>query len=460
VTDARARPTSRTRSLTVAEIIDLATRSLGADFADVSVRGEAAGVRQSGAGHVYFTLEDDQAQLRCVLFASRRARARFQIEDGLELLVRGTLTIYERRGDLQLIARLVEPVGAGERALALEQLKRRLAAEGLFSAERKRPLPRRPETVGVVTSPTGAALHDILGVLGRRHRRFRVIVAPARVQGDGAAAELVQALDRLGQLGTVDVIIVTRGGGSVEDLAPFDREELARAIAAAPVPVISAVGHEIDQTVADLVADVRAATPSAAAELVARSRDELLDQVMALAARLEAAERRALAGLRTRLVAAATTPALRQTGHRPAAYRSRVTDLRHRLAQATRARLLRARTTVEVGARRLAARDVRTQLMGHRQRLGDLRARLSERCRAAVASRRADLATLAARLDGLSPLAVLERGYAIASDADGRALRAADDVVIGESITIRLHRGQLRCEVRDASAPNLADGEE
>lgn len=367
----------------------------------VWVEGEVSNCRPHASGHVYFTLKDDRATIRAVLFRGQARLLRFRMADGQRLVCRGRVEIYAARGEYQLIVEAAEPRGAGALALAFEQMKQRLAAEGLFDAARKRAVPRYPGTVAVVTSPTGAALQDILNVLARRAPGLGVRIVPVRVQGEGAAAEIAAAIDGVSVARAADVVIVARGGGSIEDLWPFNEEAVVRAAAACRVPLISAVGHETDVTLIDLAADLRAPTPSAAAELVAASAAELAVAVAALRRRLALAARQHLDGRRLRLAEA----------------RRRLGDPRSRIGQG-----------------RLA--------------LADATGRLATVGREAVAVPRLRLAALAGRLDALSPLAILGRGYAVVRRADdGRVVTDADQVAPGDALDIRVARGDVAARV-------------
>ncbi|NOZ93939.1 MAG: exodeoxyribonuclease VII large subunit, partial [Acidobacteria bacterium] len=321
------------RVYTVAELIGAVNDLLRQGFSGVWVEGEVTNANPSARGHLYFTLKDETAAVDCVMWASRTRRLKFRVEDGLAALAMGSLTIYPQRGRFQLVVEDLQPQGMGALQLAFEQLKARLEAEGLFAAERKRPLPALPQRVGIVTSPSGAALRDMLKIL-RRFPNLRVIVAPAAVQGEGAAAEIADAIGRLGRSGLVDLVIVGRGGGSLEDLWAFNEEAVARAIAACPVPVISGVGHQVDFTIADFVADLRAATPTHAAEIVV----------------------------------------------------THLAEQRRRLDEATRALVRDLRRHLEAARRRLAAMEGSAGLARLPQRLGHLAARLeiSRRLRPAM----------------------------------------------------------------------------
>jgi len=375
----------------------------------VWVVGEISNLHRARSGHCYFTLKDSDGQMRAALFRGQAQRVRFELEEGLEIVAEAEVSIYAARGDLQLIVRSLEPRGVGALQLAFEQLRRRLEAAGLFDEERKRPLPVHPRRIGVVTSPTSAAVRDVLKVAGRRFPAIPILVSPCLVQGEEAAGQIVAALERLARVEDVDVILLVRGGGSIEDLQAFNTERVARAIAESPKPVLCGVGHETDVTIADLVADARAPTPSAAAMLALPDREAL--------ARLVARDEMRLA---------------EALGKRLEQARSRV----ERLAQLLRARSPQARITL---ARTREARARVAALQAIRGRLDRSRRRLSES---------------AARLDALSPLAVLGRGYAIARrEVDGRIVRRASEVERGDRLAIRLGAGEIGAEVTRVGPP-------
>lgn len=419
----------------------------------VWVRGEVSRLVQHASGHWYFTLKDDGARVPVAMFSRANSQVPFEVEDGMELIVGGQATVYAAQGKFQIIAEVLEPEGWGALQLAFEQLKARLAAEGLFDAERKRALPLLPRCVGVVTSASGAAWRDMTGVWQKNDAPVHVLLSPARVQGDGAAAEIVAALRRLERHGRADVIIVGRGGGSREDLWAFNEEVVARAVAACSVPVVSAVGHEIDHTIADLAADARAATPTAAAELVAAGRMVLCD-------RLDTLQRQAAATLSHRLLRARARlqdSGLQRRLRRPASllrvYRQRLDEGFSGVAQRVERRIARSRRTLHDAARLLTARTP-TALALRRRARADTAAR---RARAAVSRllerRRARLAETVARIDALSPLAVLGRGYAICERrADGVIVRRAGDVAPGDAVSVRLAEDTLDCTVEAAHA--------
>ena len=374
----------------------------------VWVVGELSDLHRARSGHLYFTLKDDAGQLRAALFRSAARRLAFEPEDGLEVLVYGDLSVYEPRGDLQLIVRQLEPRGLGALQLAFEQLRARLDAEGLFDPARKRPLPARPSRIGVVTSPTGAAIRDVLEVTGRRYCAASILIAATRVQGVGAEDEIAAAIDALSVQPDIDLILLVRGGGSLEDLRAFNSEVVARAIARAAVPIVSGVGHEVDVTIADLAADARAATPSVAAEMAVPDAADLL---------------------------------------------------RH-LARDWRRLLLAVRAIFERGAKNLERERDALQMLAPSARLAVQRARLGAAIRglvrvgaASVERGRSRLAELAGRLDSLSPLGVLDRGYAIVRrQRDGAIPRSADQLTRGERLVIRLAEAQLEAVVESIAA--------
>jgi exodeoxyribonuclease VII large subunit len=375
----------------------------------VWVVGEISNLRRAGSGHCYFTLKDDAAQVRAVLFRGAARGLAFDPEEGLEVLLYGELGLYEARGELQLVVRHLEPRGRGALQLAIEQLRARLDAEGLFDPARKRALPRHPRRVGVVTSPAGAAVRDVIQVSGRRHPGIPLLIAPTRVQGEGAEAEIAAALERIARQPGVDVVLLVRGGGSLEDFLPFNTEAVVRALCACPVPVVTGVGHEVDVCLADLAADARAPTPSAAAALVLPDREEMRERVGVAGARLRVAMQRLLGHLRGRLA------------HRQEAM----------LGRSPAARLATQRAHLE------AARRALLPAVGRR-----------------IERARASLAGAAGRLDSLSPLAVLGRGYAIVRrERDAAIVRRAAEVAPGDALLIRVAEGEIAASVRAARPP-------
>ncbi len=437
---------SRRAVLTVSQLTEQLRGVMEERFPAVWVEGEVSNFRLYGSGHAYFTLKDEGAQLRAVLFRNRMRRLRFEPGDGQHLLAFGALEVYAQRGEYQLVVELLEPRGLGALQLAFEQLKRRLEAEGLFDAARKRALPRFPRKIGIVTSPSGAAVRDMLRVIGRRFAGLSIVVAPCRVQGEGAAQEIVEAIADLNALGDVDVIIVGRGGGSLEDLWAFNEEAVARAIAGSKAPVISAVGHEVDVTIADFVADVRAATPSNAAELVVREKQAVADALAALRRRLERAVARPLDHLVRRVDDARARLALSgPAGH--GRLRHRVELLGARLHAASPfARLASHRHRLDRAQSRLGGL-VAGRLTAGRHRLERAQSRLDALMTRRLTTSRHRLAGAAGRLDSLSPLAVLGRGYSLTRTPDGAIVRRAAEVAAGDAVSVLLHEGSLLCRV-------------
>ncbi len=387
--------------LRVSRLIELLKETVEDNFIQVAVEGEISNLSRPASGHLYFTLKDEQGQIRAAMFRGSARSLRFVPEDGMQVVCRGRVSVYTQRGELQLVVDAIDVVGAGGLQIAFEQLKLKLAAEGLFASERKRPLPAWPRTIGVVTSATGAVIHDILRVLERRGVGVRVVLCPVRVQGEGAAGEIAAAIATLNTVGEADVLIVGRGGGSLEDLWAFNEEIVARAIVASHIPVISAVGHEVDVTIADYVADLRAATPTAAAEQVAKSRLEL-------------------------------------EGH--------LDRLRLQLASQMRIRIQQIRQRLTPIQQRLVSPQMQLRLWS--QKAATLQDRLQRATFRLRETRQARLSTLAGRLDALSPLRTLERGYAIAlREGDGTAVHDAASLAPGDRLRLRLARGVARVTV-------------
>lgn len=419
-----------------------------AGFSRVEVEGQVSGFRPHSSGHLYFTLKDERSQIRAVMFRTDARRLTFKLEDGQHVVARGRISVYEVRGEYQIICDRLEPHGLGALQLAFEQLKKRLAAEGLFEQARKRPLPTLPRKIGVVTSRSGAALQDILRILTARHPSAHIVVRDARVQGDGAAEDLTRALRAVTQVPGVDVVIVGRGGGSAEDLWAFNDEGLARAIAASPVPVISAVGHEVDFTIADFVADLRAATPSNAAELVVERADTFRHRIDRAVERLTAATHRALDSRRQR--ALRTTARLEMYPTRIVLRQRDCQEFVLRMRHAQLERVARVGQRFDRLRRRLEARDVRRIAADWRLQLERMDGRLRQTGHARVHAADARSRELAARLNALSPLAVLGRGYAVCwNDARTSIIRSAAGVSPGDAVRVTLAEGELRCEVTE-----------
>jgi exodeoxyribonuclease VII large subunit len=416
-------------------------------FPAVWVEGEISNLRCPSSGHAYFTLKDDLAQLRCVLFRGRGRRVRFALEDGLHVLVFGGLEVYAARGEYQLVAELMEPKGLGALQLAFEQLKRKLEAEGLFEQARKRPLPRFPRAIGIVTSPTGAALRDMLHIIGRRFGDLRIVIAPVRVQGEGAAVEIARALRDLDELGDLDVVIVGRGGGSIEDLWAFNDERVARAIVASRAPVISAVGHETDFTIADFVADLRAPTPSGAAELVVREKLAVLEALREAHARLGQVIRARLERDRGRLLGLARRRVLTDPARALHDRHRRVDELTARLRAAARSHHRHVVHRVALLTNTLSSLHPLARISHGRAVLIQLRGRLASAGGHGLEVSRHRFQASVGRLASLSPLAVLGRGYSLTRLASGTVMRRAAETHPGDVVEILLHEGSLDARV-------------
>jgi exodeoxyribonuclease VII large subunit len=435
------------RVLTVSALSAQLAQAMDERFPAVWVEGEISNFKVYASGHAYFTLKDETAQLRCVLFRTRARRVRFEPKDGLHVMAFGAIEIYPQRGEYSLVVELLEPRGLGALQLAFEQLKQRLQAEGLFDAARKRPLPRFPRKIGIVTSPSGAALRDMLRVIGRRFGDIHIVVSPARVQGEGAAAEIAQGVRELNALGGVDVIIVGRGGGSLEDLWAFNDEMLARTIAVSKVPVISAVGHEVDFTIADFVADVRAATPSNAAELVVKEKRAVVDSLADLTLRLRRATVRLVGGQRERLARSQARRVLTDPARPLRELDRRLDDARARLRQAALTVLGRRHHRLELAARSLNALSPVARTLNGRRALTELHGRLARGVHRALDRSRHRFVAGAGRLDSLSPLAVLGRGYSLTVTPGQRIVRSWREVSAGDAVRVLLHEGSLDCRV-------------
>jgi exodeoxyribonuclease VII large subunit len=417
------------------------------EYSDAWVEGEISNFRAPESGHLYFTLKDGDAQIRVVMFRSSARLLRFRPADGLQVVVRGRVTIYEDRGELQISAEYIEPKGAGSLQLAFEQLKAKLEAEGLFAAERKKPVPSLPARIGIVTSVQGAALRDILNILQRRHRSVNVLIFPAQVQGDAASFEVAAGVRFFSQRKIVDVIIVARGGGSAEDLAPFNNEGLARTVAASVIPIISAVGHETDFTIIDFVADLRAPTPSAAAELVIRSRQEIEENTASLHDRLVRAMRYRLLMGRQALTELSQHGAFARMMEVIRQRQQKLDDLTHRMEVAERAVIEKSRRRWESVSAAVRHYDVRLVLAGMRKELDSRTTALASVMRNVLLQYRVRSERLDTALQSLSPLAILDRGYALVFDSNGKLLKDAEAVKIGDEVSARLAHGQIQASV-------------
>ncbi len=440
-------PRQQRRVWPVRELVGQVRELVEQEWGDVWVEGEISNYRPAPSGHVYFTLKDADAQLPVVLFRRQAMLLRFRPEDGLHVLARGRVSVYEQRGQMQLVAETMEPVGAGSLQLAFEQLKARLKVEGLFDAERKRPLPAFPRTVGIITSPTGAVIRDFLNIVARRHSGLNVLLCPVSVQGDSSPAEIEAALAELNASGLVDVIVVARGGGSLEDLAAFNSERVARAIALSHLPVVSAIGHETDFTIADFVADLRAPTPSAAAELITEAQHKIAERLAEQEHRLERAARFQLLQARQRLT---RLPVSRAEGrintqlHRLA---QRLDDFSFRLEAAINAQLRIHQRSITDLAAAVLRHDPRQGLAQARERLVASSTRMVHSIERRVHESAAHLNSLDARLHSLSPLAVLDRGYALVLDAAGGVVRSTNQIAAGDPLTTRLSDGAFTSRV-------------
>ena len=439
---------SQRRIWQVRDIVSAVRAALEREYADVWVEGEISNFRPADSGHLYFSLKDETAQLRIVMFRPQARLLKFRPENGLRVIARGRVTLYEGRGELQLMAEYLEPQGAGALQLAFEQLKAKLQAEGLFARERKKPIPPLPKKIGVVTSPRGAVIQDILNVLRRRHNTVHVIIFPAQVQGEGAAAEVSAGIRWFNRERSVDVVIIARGGGSIEDLAAFNDEGLARVIAASDLPVISAVGHETDFTICDFVSDLRAPTPSAAAELVIQSKQELDQRLENLRVHLARALKVQLLEYDKRLERLARHGAFGGMQTAIARRQQRVDDLVFRLT-AVKANLFRQlHRRLDVAATRVRHHDLRSRFVSRRRDIDTGTQKLAAAFRNYLMRRQSRNQTLAAQLQSLSPISILERGYALVFDVQGRLLKDARHAREGDTITAQLALGQISATVK------------
>lgn len=446
------------RPLTVSELTDSVRKAIEARFNTVWVEGEISNFKAHSSGHWYFTIKDEGAQLRAKCFRSANSRIRFRPKDGLHVRARGRLTVYEARGEYELIVEALDPVGAGALQIAFEQLRDRLQTEGLFAAERKRALPVFPGRVGIVTSPTGAAIRDILNVISRRTRTVHILFSPARVQGDGAGSDIARAIKLINdyhrralsegrEQDLVDVLIVGRGGGSTEDLWAFNQEEVARAICGSAIPVISAVGHETDFTIADFVADKRAATPSAAAELVATREDQLCAALAQMGQSLARLMRYKIVTARTRVQEQALSQAFDEVRGKLREASAVTRSARHRLEILITQALRGAQLRNDVLSANLAPAQLRARFAEAQVRFDSAYTNCNIAIEQQVDDARNRLGLAAASLDALSPLGVLQRGYAIVQDANGRLVRDAKLVAIDDAVKVRLAKGSIRTRV-------------
>jgi exodeoxyribonuclease VII large subunit len=449
---------SERKPLTVSELTARVKNALEARFASVWVEGEISNFKPQPSGHWYFTIKDESAQLRAKCFRSANTRIRFRPADGLHVRARGRLSVYEARGDYELIVEALDPVGAGALRIAFEQLRDRLQAEGLFAKQLKRPLPVLPRRVGIVTSPTGAAIRDILNVISRRTRTVHVLLSPAQVQGERAGSDIARAIklinnyheqaERQGRKrDLVDVLIVGRGGGSTEDLWAFNQEEVARAIRSSKIPVISAVGHETDFTIADFAADLRAPTPSAAAELVAAQEDQICSKLEELRRNLSRAMRFKIINARTRVQERALSQVFDEVRSRMRNAHLATNSTTHRLQLTMNRRTRETQNRIDAAAFKLSPARVQTLLANLNRRVESGYDRCAGLMESHMEEARTRLGLAANSLDALSPLAVLQRGYAIAQDKAGKLVRDARSLSIGDAFDVRLAKGRIAARV-------------
>ncbi len=418
------------------------------NFEHLWVEGEISNLRLPTSGHLYFTLKDESAQVRAVMFRMQNRLLKFEPEDGLQVICYGRLSVYEPRGEYQIVVDHMEPKGLGALQLAFEQLKEKLSREGLFDPAHKKPLPHLPQKIGIVTSPTGAAIRDILQIIDRRFANVHILLYPVRVQGAGAAQEITQAIDELNQWPGIEVMIVGRGGGSLEDLWAFNEETVARAIFRSRIPIISAVGHEVDFTIADFVADLRAPTPSAAAELVVRNKIELIQSMESLGHRLYRAGGVALENRRERLLSLI---------HRLADPRRRLSDLRLRLDDLCGRLMISVQQCLSRKRDRLRLETDGLMHLHPGRQLAELGHRVAQLCRQMILALRAQLRLFRQRTEGclgklqtLSPLAVLERGYSIARVLPSKqVIRRASDLKVASRVNVKVHRGEFIARVEE-----------
>src|SRR6185369_8276499 len=433
--------------LTVSQLTALVRDLIEENFDHVWVEGEVSNLSLPSSGHLYFTLKDAGATLRCVMFRASAKAMKFRIADGLKVILRGRMTVYDQRGDYQLITEYIEPQGFGALQLAFQQLKEKLAKEGLFAEERKKPLPLLPSKIGIITSPTGAAIHDILNVIGRRHSDLAILIAPVRVQGEGAAAEIATAIADLNKIPEIDVIILARGGGSLEDLWAFNEEIVVRAIAASRLPVISAVGHEVDITISDLVADLRAPTPSAAAELVVNSKAQLITDCASLERRLTQAVNKDFYERGSRLEILKLS--LKDPETIIERFMLKVDDLQTRSESVLSAMLASGFQRTEAAGRALEYHSPQAEVKRMYEHLGKLEMQALAHIRTRIETAKASLSVSSGRLESLSPLSVLSRGYALVSSLpSGLPIKRVSQLVVGEDIELQLSDGSAQCRVR------------
>lgn len=432
----------------VAEIVSNVRTQVERSYSDIWVQGEISNFRPAESGHLYFTLKDGDAQLRIVMFRSQARLLRFKPENGMAIVARGRITLYEARGELQLQAEYLEPQGAGALQVAFEQLKAKLAAEGLFAPERKKSIPALPKKIGIVTSPRGAAIQDMIHILRRRHESVHVIIFPAQVQGDAAAGEVAAGVRYFNKSRSVDVIILARGGGSAEDLWAFNDEDLARTIAGSEIPVISAVGHETDFTICDFVSDMRAPTPSAAAEIVIASKHEVAERIASLRQRASRAIRYHLLLSRNALTTLSQQGTFGRMRDLISRRGQRIDELVFHLAEAQRRHLRTYHRRLDAASARVRAHDLRAKLSGMRRDVAARTGALGSATRNLFLRYRGRLDRLRGQLEALSPVAILERGYALVFDAHGMLVKSSQQLRPGDTLRTRVAHGEFSSEVK------------
>ncbi len=437
------------RIYTVSELNSEFKFLLESTYSSVWLEGEISNFNHHTSGHFYFSLKDDRSQIKAVMWKSSHRFMKWRPKDGMKVIAQGRITLYEPNGQYQIDIVQMIPHGKGELYAAFEQLKEKLQKEGLFDPKRKRPIPMLPKKIGIVTSPTGAVIRDILNILSRRYLNLHLLIFPAKVQGEDAAPTIVEGLRALNRFQDIDVLIVARGGGSLEDLWPFNEESVARAIAASRIPVISAVGHETDTTIADFVADLRAPTPSAAAELVIGKKSEFVVKLSNCSSRMLSSMRARALNLRQSVHMLAQNRAFTGLPQKIHAFQQKVDDLESRLLQGLRKDHQIQNRKLFQAQQKLNAGQLRHLIEVKRSRINLLLGKVKGNLDSRTSAGHRDLARLAGKLDSLSPLAVLERGYSIASTPEGSILKDSAQAVAGQQIRVRLHHGKLKCEVRE-----------
>jgi exodeoxyribonuclease VII large subunit len=446
---------SRRRIFTVTEITHDVKCLLEGNFSGIWVEGEVSNFILASSGHIYFVLKDKGAQIKCAFFRNKARSLRFKIGDGQQVVVSGSLSVYEPRGEYQLYVDSIEPKGIGELQLAFEQLKAKLEAEGLFDPAHKKALPILPRKIGIVTSPTGAVIQDMLRILGRRHHNMQILLYPCKVQGEGAAGEIAAGIRYLNTLPALDVMIIGRGGGSIEDLWPFNEEIVARAIYHSNIPVISAVGHETDFTIADFVADLRAPTPSAAAEMVVTQKSEFVEKLKNLEKQFTRGLQFYLSQLRNCVLELSAEKVLGTLLGRIRLHQQKSDELEFRLRNSQSRQLGEARARGQLLDRQLERFDPIRLLETQKKTMDHITEQLMASLRLRLQTLRARLQLVSGQLGALGPQAVLERGYAICRDAQGKVVKNAQDLSVGDLIQVSLARGKIEGRTEKIYPPEL-----